>query len=105
MQISGWKEFSLIEYRNVEMKFGSQVILEKLNLQIKDHELFVLVGPSRSGKTTLIRIINQLTIPMTGQVYSDNQPVSEINLSGYVLQPSSLFSNLTVGKNIVIQLE
>ena len=87
------------------MKFGSQVILEKLNLQIKDHELFVLVGLSRSGKTTLIRIINQLTIPMTGQVYSDNQPVSEINLSGYVLQPSSLFSNLTVGKNIVIQLE
>lgn len=87
------------------MKFGSQVILEKLNLQIKDHELFVLVGPSRSGKTTLIRIINQLTIPMTGQVYSDNQPVSEINLSGYVLQLSSLFSNLTVGKNIVIQLE
>lgn len=87
------------------MKFGSQVILEKLNLQINDHELFILVGPSRSGKTTLIRIINQLTIPMTGQVYIDNQPVSEINLSGYVLQPSSLFSNLTVGKNIVIQLE
>ncbi|MGM9904646.1 ATP-binding cassette domain-containing protein [Lactobacillus sp.] len=101
----------MIEYRNVGMAYGDNVILEKINLTINDGELFVLVGPSGSGKTTLLRMINRLTEPTHGDLYMDGKRVKDHDLRqlrlhiGYVLQTSSLFPNLTVGDNITIQLE
>ena len=101
----------MIEYRDVGMTYGDNVILKQINLTINDGELFVLVGPSGSGKTTLLRMINRLTEPTHGDVYLDGKRVKDHDLRqlrlhmGYVLQTSSLFPNLTVGDNITIQLE
>ncbi|GHV97596.1 glycine/betaine ABC transporter ATP-binding protein [Lactobacillus nasalidis] len=101
----------MIEYRNVGMTYGENVILKDINLTINDGELFVLVGPSGSGKTTLLRMINRLTAPTAGDVWLDGDRVKDCDLRqlrlhmGYVLQTSSLFPNLTVGDNVTIQLE
>lgn len=101
----------MIEYRDVGMTYGDNVILKQINLTINDGELFVLVGPSGSGKTTLLRMINRLTEPTHGDVYLDGKRVKDHDLRqlrlhmGYVPQTSSLFPNLTVGDNITIQLE
>ena len=101
----------MIEYRDIGMAYGDNVILEKINLTIADGELFVLVGPSGSGKTTLLRMINRLTEPSQGDLYLDGKRVKDHDLRqlrlhmGYVLQTSSLFPNLTIGDNITIQLE
>lgn len=93
------------------MKYGQNTILNDINLTINDGELFVLVGPSGSGKTTLLRMLNQLTIPTSGDVYFSGKRIKDYDVqqlrldTGYVLQDSSLFPNLSVEDNIAIQLE
>ncbi|MDD6420797.1 MAG: ATP-binding cassette domain-containing protein, partial [Lactobacillus delbrueckii] len=67
----------MIEYRDVGMTYGDNVILKQINLTINDGELFVLVGPSGSGKTTLLRMINRLTEPTHGDVYLDGKRVKD----------------------------
>ncbi|GAB5056214.1 ABC transporter ATP-binding protein [Companilactobacillus alimentarius] len=101
----------MITYKGVGMKYGQNTILNDINLTINDGELFVLVGPSGSGKTTLLRMLNQLTIPTSGDVYFSGKRIKDYDVqqlrldTGYVLQDSSLFPNLSVEDNIAIQLE
>ena len=98
----------MIEYRDIGMAYGDNVILEKINLTITDGELFVLVGPSGSGKTTLLRMINRLTEPSQGDLYLDGKRVKDHDLRqlrlhmGYVLQTGGLFPFLTVEENIAL---
>ena len=101
----------MIRYQDVGMKYGENTILEHIDLEIDAGEFFVLVGPSGSGKTTLLRMLNQLTLPTQGDIYLNNKKIKEYDKqklrlnTGYVLQDSSLFPNLTLEDNITIQLE
>lgn len=101
----------MIHYQDVGMKYGENTILEHIDLEIDAGEFFVLVGPSGSGKTTLLRMLNQLTLPTQGDIYLNNKKIKEYDKqklrlnTGYVLQDSSLFPNLTLEDNITIQLE
>lgn len=101
----------MIEFKHITKKYQNETALQSINLRIASHELFVLVGPSGSGKTTLLKTVNRLVIPTSGQVLIDGNDVAHSNIrtlrqhTGYVLQSSALFPNMTVQQNAAVQLE
>jgi len=58
----------MIEIEHLTKKFGPLTVLSDVNLQILQHEVVAIVGPSGAGKTTLLQIVGTLDAPTTGQV-------------------------------------
>ncbi|WP_391204047.1 ABC transporter ATP-binding protein [Psychrobacillus sp. L4] len=79
--------------------------LKDVSLTIPTEQLVVIIGPSGCGKTTLMKMINRLEIPTTGEVYVSDKAVSTLDsvelrkTIGYVIQRIGLFPHMTIEKN------
>ena len=99
---------SAIKFDHVKKSFADKVVVNNLNLDVQQGELFVLVGNSGSGKTTSVKMINRLEDPNSGQVLINERPTTEYDVQklrwqiGYVLQQIALFPNMTVAQNITL---
>lgn len=98
-----------IEFRNVAYRpNGSSEILHNLNLVVHSGETLVLLGRSGSGKTTTLKLINNLLSPSTGDVIVEGRPTrmwDVIQLRrhiGYVIQDVGLFPHFSVERNITL---
>ena len=95
-----------ITFQNISKNYGEKNVLSEVNFQIQSREFFVLVGESGGGKTTLLKMINRLIEPSSGQILIDDEPINSLNLRelrlqiGYVLQQIALFPNMTVLENV-----
>lgn len=90
-------------------KFGSNVIIDKLNLQIHNGEFITLLGPSGCGKTTLLRMIAGLESIDDGELliggkYYNNLPSQKRHLA-MVFQSYALFPHMSVRNNILFGLK
>ncbi len=87
--------------------FGSQVVLENVNLHIGDHEFVTIVGASGCGKTTFLKILLGIETPSKGEFLIDGDPLAgEPGPDrGIVFQRYSLFPHLTVMQNLLLGLE
>lgn len=96
-----------IEFRNVAYRpNGSSEILHDLNLAIPSGETLILLGRSGSGKTTSLKLINNLLSPTTGEVVVQGRSTRTWDVIrlrrqiGYVIQDIGLFPHFTVQRNI-----
>ncbi|WP_367366078.1 ABC transporter ATP-binding protein [Pediococcus parvulus] len=98
----------IIEFKNVRKEFGENLAIQDLNLAIKPGELFVLVGTSGSGKTTTLKMINQLITQTDGDILFNGKKLKEFDKQslrldiGYVLQQIALFPTMTVAQNVSV---
>ena len=100
----------MLKIQNLSKSFGSSNILKNINLEINDKETSVIIGPSGSGKSTLLRCINMLDPPTSGQIFMDNEEITNdkvpLNILrqkiGMVFQQFNLFPHLTVLENITL---
>ncbi len=99
----------VIEFREVVYRFsGGQELLNGLNLQVRRGETLVLLGRSGSGKTTTLKLINDLASPSAGQVLVEGRATTQwdpIRLRrgiGYVIQDAGLFPHFTVERNVAL---
>ena len=99
---------SSVRLKNINKSFGSINALSNLNLEIKDGEFFVLLGPTGAGKTTTLRIISGLDKPDSGKIYFDNEEMNEIQPAfrdtSYVFQQYSLYPHYSVYDNLAFPL-
>ena len=99
---------SSVHLENINKSFGSIKALSNLNLEIKDGEFFVLLGPTGAGKTTTLRIISGLDKPDSGKIYFDNEEMNEIQPAfrdtSYVFQQYSLYPHYSVYDNLAFPL-
>ena len=95
------------------MSFGDRVILRDVNMTIAKGETLVVIGPSGTGKSTLLRLLIGLERPTGGQVLINDKDIgrmSEKELDeirfdmGMVFQYSALFDSMTVGDNVAFGL-
>jgi phospholipid/cholesterol/gamma-HCH transport system ATP-binding protein len=105
------QEVPLIELRDVSKSFGKNVILDHVNLQIKRGEALVIIGPSGTGKSTIIRMIAGLIPIDKGSIYINGQKREGLIEDGtdpigisMVFQQAALFDSLTVEQNIGFSL-
>ena len=87
---------------------GTVVAADRINMDVADGEICVLLGPSGCGKTTTLKMINRLIEPTSGKIYIDGKdtdstdPVELRRTIGYVIQQIGLFPNMTVEENICV---
>jgi NitT/TauT family transport system ATP-binding protein len=96
-----------VTVRNLWKRYGDQVVLENLNLEVPDNEFVTIVGASGCGKTTFLRMLLGTEAPTRGQILIDGVPIQpEPDPSrGVVFQRYSLFPHLTVLGNLLLGLE
>ena len=105
----------MLEIRNLSKRFGNQQVLDRINLKIEKGKVFAIIGPSGTGKSTLLRCINVLERPEEGTIRLGNQKFDYKNLSksdiqilrthtSMVFQNSNLFRNKTVLENVTTPL-
>ena len=58
----------MLEIKNLSKRFGDQQVLDHINLKIEKGKVFVIIGPSGTGKSTLLRCINALERPEKGTI-------------------------------------
>lgn len=99
----------MIEFKNIEIKYGDFVAIQNLNLTIGDGEFFTFLGPSGCGKTTTLRTLVGFITPSAGQILIDGKdvtstPVEKRNI-GMVFQSYALFPTMTVYENLAFGLK
>lgn len=98
---------ALIELKGVSKAFGKNVVLDAVDLTIYRGEALAIIGPSGTGKSTILRIIAGLTAPDSGEIYIQGQrrqgliedALDPIGI-GMVFQQAALFDSLTVDQNV-----
>ena len=98
----------LLSMKHITKKFGKQTVLDDMSLDVHEHEIVVLCGPSGGGKSTLLRTVNGLEKINGGEIHYRGELVTSKNIKkvrshiGMVFQSFNLFDNLTVKDNLII---
>jgi ATP-binding cassette subfamily B protein len=99
-----------IEFRNLNFSYNGALVLHEINLRIPAGSSLAIVGPTGSGKTTLVSLIPRIYDAEPGSVLIDGRPVREYSLAnlrrniGFVPQETFLFSE-TVRENIAFGVQ
>jgi polar amino acid transport system ATP-binding protein len=106
-------EENLLIVENVEKAFGSQKVLDGVSFKLNKGDVKVIVGPSGTGKSTLLRCINLLNPPDKGKIYLQNTEITSLPHSkiplirqkiGMVFQHFALFNHLSAIDNVSLGL-
>ena len=104
---------AMIKIRQLKIAFGDKVVLNDLDLDVYEGETLAVIGPSGTGKSTVIKVLTGLLAPTSGSVVIDGQETSGYgeeewdglrSRMGVVFQYSALFDFLSVGENVAFGL-
>jgi phospholipid/cholesterol/gamma-HCH transport system ATP-binding protein len=104
----------LIEFKDVTKRFGSQTVLERINLKIYEGEVTTIIGLSGAGKSVLLKHIIGLLKPDEGTILFRGESVHQMKKEAvagslarmsYMFQDNALFDSMTVSENIALPLK
>ena len=98
---------SAITFHDVWVEYGDQIVLERLNIEIKPGSFVALVGPSGAGKSTMLRMILGQEQPTRGRIMLGGEPMAAEPGPdrGVVFQRYSVFPHLSVLRNVLLGFE
>ena len=99
----------LIDLQHISKSYDGQMILDDLNLYIRENEFLTLLGPSGCGKTTTLRLIVGFETPDQGKVIFDGKDITSLPPNkrqlNTVFQKYALFPHMTIAENIAFGLK
>ena len=108
------KKKTVIEVENLTVGYGDRVVLEDLNFSVYEGEVFVILGGSGCGKSTVLKHIIGLYDPIAGDIKINNRSIVNATPSekdeilrqfGVLYQSSALFSSMTLEENLALPLK
>ena len=101
---------NVIELKHLSKAFGSHVVLRDISMEVKKGDVTCIIGASGSGKSTMLRCINLLETPTSGDILFHDESVINTKVSqnkyrthvGMCFQSFNLFNNMTVLENCII---
>ena len=99
---------SIIKFENVTLSYGNRLILDNVNFQINEGQIFGMLGPNGVGKSTIFNLITGLVSPKSGRIKIYGQDVTDFPIYlrtkkfnvGYVPQYGGYFNDLTLHDNL-----
>ncbi len=107
------KDKAIIKVENLVGGYGETVILDNITFDVKEGEIFVILGGSGCGKSTLLKHLIGLITPLSGTVAIDGDRITEddeksferiLRKIGVLYQSSALLGSMTVGENIALPI-
>ncbi len=106
------KDNIILRVEDIHKKYGKTEVLSGISFEVRKGDTKVFIGSSGTGKSTLLRCINQLTVPDSGKIWLHGEEVTHSQKSinyfrqriGMVFQNFNLFDHLTAVKNVEIAL-
>jgi len=103
---------AIVRVEDLHKTYGSAEVLKGVSLEVDEAEVMVIIGPSGTGKSTLLRCINLLTRPDRGRVWVDGEEITAPHADvdrirervGMVFQDFNLFNHLTALGNVMVGL-
>jgi len=105
----------MIKIRDLTKTYSDRLVLDSINIDIKDSEILSIMGPSGTGKSTLLKCLVSLIKPDSGQILIDGVDIvsikDELRLQnirkkfGYLFQEGALFDSLNVFENVAFGLK
>lgn len=103
---------ALLRIENIKKRYGKNVVLDGVSLSINKGEVKVIIGPSGTGKSTLLRCINMLAPPEEGKIFLENIEITAPHTNlyevrqkiGMVFQHFALFNHLKAIDNVALGL-
>ena len=102
------KPNSIISFENINLSYGSRLILDNINFKINEGQIFGMLGPNGVGKSTIFNLITGLILPNSGKIKLSNTDVLDYPIYlrtkkfhiGYVPQYGGYFNDLTLYQNL-----
>ena len=103
------RDGALIDIRNLSFSRGERVIYDRVNIKIRRGQITAIMGPSGTGKTTLLRLIGGQLSPDQGEVLLDGKNIATMSRAelfaararmGMLFQSGALFTDMTVYENV-----
>lgn len=107
------QQANIVEVQNLVTHYGTTKVIDDVTFEVPRGEIFVIIGGSGCGKTTLLKHMCGLLTPTSGQIIYNGQDLSHLDedqLSlqqrtfGIAFQSSGLFNSMTVGDNVAMPL-
>jgi phospholipid/cholesterol/gamma-HCH transport system ATP-binding protein len=95
--------------RGLRKNFGEQAVLNGIDFAVRPGEIFVIMGPSGSGKSVLLKHLIGLEAPDAGSILINDEPITSPEIAAkyrmaLVFQSGALLNSLTVGENVGLYL-
>lgn len=104
----------IIAVRNLQVAYGDFVLFDNINFTVNKQDIFIIMGASGCGKSSMLRVLTGLVTPVKGQVLIDGQdfaassPIQKTEIMkkcGVMYQGGALFSSMTLKENVAMPLE
>ena len=101
---------TILSAHGIVNRFGTQVVHDKLDLEVRSGEILGIAGGSGSGKSVLLKTLIGLHQPSSGKVLLNNKTIESISpsekaaLIGVLFQQGALFSSLSVAQNVMLPM-
>lgn len=103
----------ILKVENIEVRYGDKIVLQDITFDVRKGEIFLIVGGSGCGKTTLLKTLCGLLVPSKGRVKVMDRDITELDEEGMAeiqhsigiaFQSSGLINSMTVGENVALPL-
>lgn len=92
---------TLIEFKNINLKFKDNVIFSNFNLKINQNDKVVIVGPSGIGKSSLFNLLLGLNQPESGQIFFNSKKINSDNVNKLRSQIAYVDQEISLGNGVV----
>ena len=93
----------MISIRHIVKQYSGHRALDDVSIEIEKGKVFGLLGPNGAGKTSLIRIINRITAPDSGEILFNGEKLADVHTEriGYLPEERGLYKKMEIGEQIL----